>query len=180
MLQSRTKVAFLGDSITAAGQWETFFPDLLCRNFGIDGDCSGDVLRRLTPVIEFRPDKLFLMIGTNDLGLGPDEAHIVANVARILDQVRAALPGCWIVLQSVLPRESVYAGQVQSLNRHYVELAQQRAGGVRFLDLFPLFDAGNGALRAALTSDGLHLISTGYEIWKKAISPYVHELNANP
>ena len=165
------EVAFLGDSITAAGRWERFFPEVRSSNFGVDGDCSEDVLRRLEPVVESKPGKLFLMIGTNDLGRGYGEDSIVANVVAILDRLRPALPGCLMYLQSVLPREAVYAERVRALNRRYLELTRER--GVSFIDLFELFAEGDGGLRGGLTNDGLHLVDAGYEVWRGAIGRYV-------
>jgi lysophospholipase L1-like esterase len=165
------RVVFLGDSITAAGRWERFFPEVRSSNCGVDGDCSDDVLRRLGPVIDFRPEKLFLMIGTNDLGRGFGEDSIVANVAAILDRLRAALPDCLMYLQSVLPREAVYPDRVRSLNRRYAEHARER--GVSFIDLFGLFADGDGGLRETLTEDGLHLVDAGYAVWRGAIARYV-------
>jgi lysophospholipase L1-like esterase len=164
-------VVFVGDSITAAGRWERFFPEVRSSNFGVDGDCSEDVLRRLGPVVESKPRKLFLMIGTNDLGRGYGEDSIVANVAAILDRLRAALPDCLMYLQSVLPREAVYSDRVRSLNRRYAEVARER--GVSFIDLFGLFADDDGGLRGALTEDGLHLVDAGYEVWRGAIARHV-------
>jgi lysophospholipase L1-like esterase len=60
--------AFLGDSITNGGRWNQLFPDVRTANFGVDGDCSRHVLARLQPVIALKPARVFLMIGTNDLG----------------------------------------------------------------------------------------------------------------
>lgn len=164
-------VAFLGDSITAAGQWRHLFPSVPSQNFGVNGDVSGDLLRRLEPVVALKPGKLLLMIGTNDLGRGYEEDSIVANVAAILDRLRVALPGCLVYLQSVLPREAFYAERVRSLNRRYLQLARER--GVPFIDLFGLFDDGDGGLRRELTDDGLHLVEAGYEVWRAAIDRYV-------
>jgi lysophospholipase L1-like esterase len=166
------RVVFLGDSITAGASWERLFPEILSRNAGVDGDCSADVLQRLASVILVGPWKLFLMIGTNDLGRGLSEESIVANVAAILDELVAGLPECRVCLQSILPRESGYASKVRSLNRRYAELARQREP-VAFVDLFDLFDGGDGGLRGDLTDDGLHLTEAGYAIWRKAIAPYL-------
>lgn len=172
------KVLFLGDSITAAGRWERLFPEVRSSNLGVDGDCSEDVLKRLEPVIELKPGKLFLMIGTNDLGRGYDEDPIVANVAAILDRLQTALPNCLIYLQSVLPREADYAKRVRSLNRRYAELARER--GIAFIDLFGRFDRGDGGLRGALTEDGLHLVDAGYTIWREAIARHVCPADRGP
>ena len=164
-------VVFLGDSITAGGRWDLLFPEIQSRNFGVDGESSHHILARLAPVIRLKPAKLFLLIGTNDLGGGANENSIVSNVSKILDQLKTALPRCRIYLQTVLPREAGFTTRVESLNRRYVQLAQ--AKGVVLIDLFSLFDDGNGRLRHDLTADSLHLLSTGYEVWRAAIAPYV-------
>jgi len=164
-------VVFLGDSITAGAHWDLLFPEVQSRNFGVDGESSHHILARLAPVIRLKPAKLFLLIGTNDLGGGADEDSIVANVAKILDQLKAALPHCRIYLQTVLPREADYTVRVESLNQRYTLLAQKKS--IVLIDLFPLFEDGNGRLRHDLTVDSLHLLSAGYEVWRAAISPYV-------
>lgn len=171
MQESRHKVAFLGDSITAAGQWERFFPRVRAYNFGVNGDCSSDVLLRLEPVVATKPGKLFLLIGTNDLGRGYDEDSIVANVEAILNMLQAELPGCLIHLQSVLPREARYANQVRSLNLRYLQVAREQ--GIPFIDLVALFEDDNGGLRRELTDDGLHLVEPGYEVWQAALERYL-------
>jgi lysophospholipase L1-like esterase len=164
--------AFLGDSITNGGRWDRLFPGVRTANFGVDGDCSQHVLARLEPVIALGPARLFLMIGTNDLGWGGVvEDVIVANVTRILDRLRAGLPECRLHLQSVLPREAEYAQRVISLNRCYAPLAAGK--GAAWIDLFPRFDGGGGVLRAALGSDGLHLSEAGYALWREAIADRV-------
>lgn len=168
-IDSARRVAFVGDSITAAGHWQQWFPHWYCGNFGIDGDRSEQVLARLDVVIRFRPARLFLLIGTNDLGCGVEEGVIVDNVGRILRRLRQELPGCQVCLQTVLPREPAYAGAVRALNRRYAQLAQEHA--VALLDLYPLFDDGHGRLRAGLTDDGLHLRDAGYTLWQQALAP---------
>jgi lysophospholipase L1-like esterase len=165
-------VAFVGDSLTAAGHWELLFSNVETRNFGIDGECSEHVLTRLRPIIEFAPAKLFLMIGTNDLGLGIPEDVIVANVGKILDELKAALSDCHFHLQTVLPREAAYTAKIRSLNRRYTDLA--RARNVTLIDLFPIFvDEEHGNLRRELTNDSLHLLEGGYMLWRAAIARFV-------
>ena len=164
-------VVFLGDSITAGGHWDLLFPEIQSRNFGVDGESSHHILGRLAPVIRLKPAKLFLLIGTNDLGGGSDEDSIVSTVSKILDQLKAALPRCRIYLQTVLPREADFTARVESLNRRYAQLAHAKS--VVLIDLFPLFDDGNGRLRHDLTGDSLHLLGAGYDVWRAAIAPYV-------
>jgi lysophospholipase L1-like esterase len=43
----------------------------------------------------------------------------------------------------------------------------------RWIDLFPLFDSGDGSLRQDLTADDLHLLPEAYVIWRTAIAQYL-------
>jgi lysophospholipase L1-like esterase len=164
-------VVFLGDSLTHIGRWETRYPGLRIHNFGIHGERSEHLLLRLAPVISLRPEKLFLLIGTNDLAVGCTLEETAANVASILDQLGSALPGCRIYLQTMMPRAEKFAQRVKALNAAYVELAQQR--GLALIDLCPLFDDGRGAIRKDLSHDNVHLTELGYDVWRAALAPYL-------
>lgn len=164
-------VVFLGDSLTHIGRWELLFPDTPVRNYGIGGERSEHLLTRLEPIVRIQPSKLFLLIGTNDLSLGYSVDEIAANVAALFDELRRTLPGCKLHLQSAIPRQRKFAARIHALNAQYKKLAAER--GIAFIDLFPLFDDGNGQLREDLTYDGLHLMGKGYGIWRDAIAGYV-------
>ena len=120
-------VVMLGDSITEGADWPALFPRVRIHNQGIGGDDTEGVLRRLALVTDRRPGKVFVMIGTNDLGKGVRSAdEIVRNIATIVDQIRADSPTTKIYLQSVLPRLRRRADQVSSVNRGIETLAQER------------------------------------------------------
>jgi lysophospholipase L1-like esterase len=164
-------VVLLGDSITHIGRWEMLFPGLTIYNFGISGERSDQLLTRLAPLTSLRPEKVFLLIGTNDLAIGYSVDEIAANVAGILDQLGDALPACKIHLQTLMPRTAKFTARIKALNAAYARLAQQR--GLALIDLFPLFDNGSGAIRKDLSNDDLHLMGAGYDIWRKALAPYL-------
>lgn len=161
----------LGDSITHIGRWDLLFPDARLRNLGIAGERSAHLLDRLEPLIRIRAEKLFLLIGTNDVGAGITVEEIAVNVATLLDTLAARLPGCRLHLQSVMPRQRKFAPTIRQLNARYAEIAAQR--GIVFIDLYPLFDDGRGEIRAELSHDRLHLTGAGYAIWRSALSPYI-------
>ncbi len=164
-------VAFLGDSITHLGKWDLLFPQIASRNFGIGGERSDHLLARIGPLLAMRPERLFLLIGTNDLGVGIPIEDTASNVDRLVEQLKARLPDCMIVLQGVMPRARRYQQRIHQLNQRYAQIAQRRE--IVYLDLFPAFDDGSGALRSELTDDGLHLNGAGYRIWRDLLRPLV-------
>lgn len=164
-------VVFLGDSITAGGQWDELFPGVAARNRGIGGDTTAQVLARLEPVIAGRPAKVFLLIGTNDLHRGVAEDEIVANTREILARLRSGSPETRLYLQSVLPRAAEYRARVESLNARLAVLA--REAGAEFIDLYPHFLDSDGSIRDALSNDELHLLGAGYLLWRERIDAEV-------
>ena len=148
-------VVMLGDSITEGADWSALLPGVRIHNHGIGGDDTDGVLRRLALVTDRRPGKVFVMIGTNDIGKGVHSVdEIVVNIATIVDRIRADSPTTEIYLQSVLPRVRRRADQVSGVNRGIEALARDR--GATWIDLRPIFDQGDGAMDLSLAPDALH------------------------
>lgn len=164
-------IAFVGDSLTDWGRWNEMFPDQKVRNFGIAGDTTVGLKARLSQVIAAKPDKVFLLIGTNDVEfsrLTPD--GIVANIASMVDAMKAGVPGVKIYVESLLPREAKWDEKVRTVNALLKPAAEQH--GATYIDLYPLF-AKNGRLDPAVTPDDIHLSGDGYIRWRDAIRPYI-------
>jgi lysophospholipase L1-like esterase len=165
-------VAFVGDSITEGGDWERAFPGLVVRNYGIGGDTTEGLERRLSQIAAARPAKIFLLIGTNDLGnYDAAPATIVANYARLLDRLAADLPETEVVMQTVLPREPENAEAIRQINAGLAALAAART--VHLVDIYTPFAVEGGRLDPAVTEDDLHLTPAGYARWYSLIGPLV-------
>ena len=65
--QTHADIVFVGDSITQAGEWAEFFPDLRVLNRGLNGDETADVLARIDDVIATNPHHAFISLGLNDM-----------------------------------------------------------------------------------------------------------------
>ncbi|MBO0982615.1 GDSL-type esterase/lipase family protein [Rathayibacter sp. SD072] len=161
---------FLGDSITEGGAWHEWFPEHHVVNRGIGGDTTAGVLQRLSPVTACEPETIFLLIGTNDLGLGRSVDETAAGTRAIIQQLRQDAPDARLVLQSVLPRRAKFADRIRALNLHYRTIA--KTSGSDFLDLWPALAAGD-ELRADATLDGLHLTGTAYREWVGMLRPFL-------
>ena len=105
---------------------------------------------------------MFILTGTNDIRDGHPPSWTVERLGEILDRLRRGTPDSVVVLQTILPRSDA-RDAVRAANLAIRELASER--GVQVLDLYAAFDDGTGALRAAETTDGVHLAPAGYRRW---------------
>lgn len=173
-------IVFLGDSLTAGGNWHELFPGLPVKNRGINADTTLKVAERLEDVLAGQPAAVFILIGTNDLPWfehRSDEA-ILQTYTGILRRCRQQSPRTRVFVQSIFPRRRSYAARIQALNVRLQALAQ--AFGYEYIHLFPLLADARGGLRSELTNDHLHLLAEGYVIWSRALQPYVNQFTHTP
>jgi hypothetical protein len=86
--KSESEIIFLGDSLSDSCEWSELFPNQRIKNRGIAGDTTNGILNRIDEVIASKPQKLFLLIGINDLERGRRIADIVKNYRLILETLK--------------------------------------------------------------------------------------------
>ena len=95
-------IVFVGDSITDFFRLNEFFHGVYIINRGIGGDTTDGVLKRLSEsVFDLSPSKVFILIGTNDIGENKSYDHIIGNIALIIDKIQNKCPEANIYLQSI-------------------------------------------------------------------------------
>lgn len=170
----------VGDSLSL---W--FPPELLPTQYswlnqGISGETSAGLLRRLELFDKTQPETIFVLIGINDLIRGVGNAELLENQRQIIYDLQQVHPQAQIVLQSILPHagdrttwqgkerlKAISNDRIRELNQELKAIAEE--SGIHFLDLHPLFTDAQGKLRAELTTDGLHLSTQGYLVWRSAL-----------
>lgn len=159
----------VGDSLS---MW--FPPHLLPRhhfwlNQGISGENSGQIRDRLHFFAQTRPSTIYVMAGTNDLRQRKSDAVILKNISAIVQHLKQNHPQGTIVVQSILPTRNttISNDRIRRLNRNIATIARQE-GGV-FLDVHSFFTDEDGELQSTLTTDGIHLSSKGYEVWRSLL-----------
>lgn len=171
-------IVFLGDSITEGACWSELFDDPTILNRGIGGDTTQGVLNRLDEVIRHQPSKLFLMIGTNDIGFGLETDAIAKNYEAILQTILRDAPETVVLVQSVLPVNLSKSSHFPHNNAGVLRLNQRIQDlchklNLMYVDLHPHFSDANGNLKSELTNDGLHLLGSGYMLWKELLHEHV-------
>ncbi|GAA3746943.1 hypothetical protein GCM10022239_23070 [Leifsonia bigeumensis] len=172
------RIVFLGDSITASGDWAGWFPDADTVNLGVSGNKTDDVLERIDDVIAAAPDDISLLVGTNDLGHRLSVEHVVRNIQLLLVELRRTLPGTRMLLQSIMPRGAEFAEQVQEANIHLWQFAP--TVHAQYLDVWPALAGDDGGIRPEFSGDRLHLTPEGYEAWLVELRPALERLRDEP
>jgi lysophospholipase L1-like esterase len=176
---AKADVVVLGDSLTQRAEWW----ELLGRpvaNRGIVDDTVALVRARLGDVVELRPRVLFLLVGVNDLFRGASPERLGAQHAALVREIRASLPGCRVIVESLLPlREEMLDRFSERLTNATISRANARlkdgarAAGAEWVDVGSGLADASGQLDARYTSDGLHLSGAGYRAWAEALRPYL-------
>lgn len=170
----------LGDSISLWFPPALLPPQKTWLNQGISGDTTKGVLHRLHFLDTLAPERIYLMIGINDLLKGVGEDTVIANQTLIIQTLKRKHPHSELVIFSILPHQGEAAtwegkAKFQSVPNHVItrinrRLAQVAAReGVFFFDLYPLFADSSNHLQGHLSTDGLHLSPQGYQLWGFAL-----------
>jgi len=164
-------VLLAGDSITEG--WLGFDIDLGAEvsNHGIGWDTVTGLKSRLPQMLRHNPDKIFILIGTNDIGYQRDVDVMASELADIIKAFKHEKPQAEIYIQSIMPREAESLPFVEKINQAYGSVTREQ--GVNFIDLTNVFAAHDGTLRPELTYDGLHLNQKGYENWAEVLKKYI-------
>ena len=164
-------VLFVGDSITEAAPLETMFPGVETANQGIGWDTSDGVLLRLGQITRHQPERIFLLIGTNDTNYTDDPARIANNILEITARLSTTLPESELYVLSVLPRGAPLNQTVTGVNE--IISVAGGSGDYVYLDLASALRADNDELPPALSDDNLHLNAAGYAIWAEQLDTCV-------
>ena len=68
------------------------------------GATTTDLEDYLKPLLRKKPDKIILVVGTNDIQHRP-VADILKNIKRLMEQITESLPDCHIVISEIIKRK---------------------------------------------------------------------------
>lgn len=157
-------------------------------NRGIGGYTTWELLEHMdTCIFDLEPKKLFLNIGTNDIGAG-DLEGLTTNYRKILTQIKERLPQTQLYLLAYYPcnpdadfgipkldHKNMFRfrtnSTIESCNEWVSQLAEEF--GAEYLNLnAPLIDE-QGRLREELSTDGIHLHPDAYAPLLQQLAQYL-------
>ena len=157
-------------------------------NRGIGGFVSRELLEALDVcVIDLRPAKIFINIGTNDLSdSNIPISGLMENYDKIISQIEARLPETTIYLMAYYPVNYEAADEnmkeclkirnnekIRTANAEVKKLAEKH--GQRYIDINKNLMDEQGRLRAEYTIEGLHINEDGYRAIYDDMIAYVKE-----
>ncbi|HMM39210.1 MAG TPA: arylesterase [Desulfovibrio sp.] len=146
--------------------------DVRVINAGVSGDTSAGGLARLDWLLSDpsgTPDAAVVELGANDALRGLDPARTKANLAAILDKLRAK--GVRVLLAGMLAPPNMGPAYEKDFNGLYPALAREKG-----VELYPFFLDGVAGDRSLNQSDGIHPTEAGVERIVDHILPRVERL----
>ena len=192
--------AFLGDSLTVGFSdyqinlsgalicgYTGVGPDAIVNRAAVKSPTRGQEVA-LDVLAAAQPKKLYILLGTNTLTTLGAADRFLAYYGQMLDQLRQALPGCVIYVQSIPPVRPQAAAEkpglasdvLRSVNEQLAKLAADK--GCVYLDLWEAFADGEGNLKEVLAApDGVHFSAgNGYGAWVTYLRNHAKYSASNP
>ena len=167
-------VVFIGNSITEqAGDWGKRLNNPKIKNRGISGDMTQGVLARLGEIYFYKPSKIVIMIGINDLFTENLSSEYVANnILKIVEAIHLNSPKTKIFVETILPTttEEIVL-KIQKTNEILKD--NDSKSNYTLIDLHAIFANDNDMMKNELTVDGVHLNESGYIVWVDTIKKYL-------
>ena len=171
---SSEQIVFIGNSITNMHEWWEAFGNHNVVNRGVSGAVTDEALANIEAIAAGKPKKVFIMLGTNDLGTNGINTteHVLTNMNLIVERFKQTSPDTEIYIQSILPSTSGIRtlDALRAANTALQAMCTEK--GATYIDLW---DDMMGITSNALSYDYLHLTSDGYKIWCDKIAQYVND-----
>ncbi|MEN8226079.1 MAG: GDSL-type esterase/lipase family protein [Bacteroidota bacterium] len=176
-MEETKRILFIGDSLTEWFDLGKYFSDISILNEGIAGDTTYGVLERIDGIMANPADKIFLMIGINDIFNGYPKEDIIENLQLIIEEIQTQSIESELIIQNLLPVNEHMLGSPNHLNkiiRHINENLKEhcQARGIINLNLYSSFLSGD-QLDRKYTTDGGHLSEEGYALWAEKIHAFL-------
>ena len=170
-------IVFIGNSITElGGNWGVRFGNSKVENRGIAGDVTDGVVNRLAEIYYYKPKKVFLKIGINDLFRAELTSEYVANnIQRIVDKIHLESPATKIYVQTILPTSNNTSLKAKIAATNTIIKNSVQTNYYQVIDLYALFADKNDLMISNYSVDGVHLSEAGYIIWQNYIKEFVND-----
>ncbi|MGT2932626.1 SGNH/GDSL hydrolase family protein [Streptococcus catagoni] len=173
-------LVFAGDSIIEFYPLKKYLGrERSIYNRGIAGIDSNWLLKNVDDhICDLNPEKVFILIGTNDIGLGSSNRDIIKNIVDMVASIKAESRETKIVLLSVLPvsDQEKFKGTVKVRTNEVIDQLNADIAaipGIEFIDINSILKDSHNSLDEAYTKDGLHLNQKGYQKISESLALFI-------
>ncbi|RNC89533.1 MAG: G-D-S-L family lipolytic protein [Allomuricauda sp.] len=174
---SKPTIVFTGSSsIRLWKDLEERFPEHHILNTGFGGSEAYDLLVHLDDlVLKYNPKKVFIYEGDNDISNGKRPKPIIKTFETIISRIEEKNPEAQLVLISPKPSISRWKlkGKYKRLNKRLKKLAAGHDKLV-FVDVWHIMLNGRKLNKTLFIQDGLHMNTSGYDLWYKQLKKHVN------
>ena len=170
-------IVFIGNSITElGGNWGVRFGNAKVKNRGIAGDVTAGVINRLKEIYYYKPEKVFLKIGINDLfrdDLTPE--YVANNIKSIVEKIHLESPTTKIYVHTILPTSNNTSLKAKIATTNIFIKNSVQTNYYQVIDLYSKFADANDLMISNYSVDGVHLTEAGYNVWQNYIKEFVND-----
>lgn len=160
---------FIGDSVTKGIE-----DYVMLKNVNVVAN-NGQTMIRFDKISgkvgQYKPKKIFILLGTNDLLNGIGSEKFVLDYESYLKVLRKEAPNAKIYIESILPVEDFVEKEKPLLANSRIDefnLAlknMRKDSNEEFIDIASAFKNSKGCMYSGFTSEGIHLKYNYYNIW---------------
>ena len=182
----KNQIVLIGDCLIENLDIDKYFNGVEIYNNGISGDTTELLIKTLYKrAIKYKPSKLFISIGSNDMGFeNTSVKDIYNNIITLVEEVKKRSKDTEIHIVSVIP---VNPANMDIINREYVDARDNseigmlnyyiknyvRKNRLKYVDITKHLKNDFEQLDLSFTTDGFHLNQTGYDVVSEQIKIYI-------
>ncbi len=169
--KGEASMVMFGDSHVARGNWNFTIKDQTVLKLGHSGFTSSQLLGLLPQAFKYKPERVFILCGGNDIGDRHFSTKNTLNNFRLMaDTLKTH--GIEPVFQKLLygHNHTRRNNIIDSINIGLENFCKER--NIDIIDIGKEMHDSTG-LKLSLTVDNIHLNKQRYKLWSKAISEYL-------
>ena len=169
-------IVFYGSSSIRKWDLEKWFPKMPVVNRGFGGSTTADAIQYAERVVyPLKPKTVVLYEGDNDIGRGMTGPMVFQDFKKFATDLHSALPDTKLVFIAIKPslRRRHLLNQMRTANLKIYEMSLVTPW-LEYVDVdAPMLDKDGEPRPELFVEDGLHMTEAGYEVWTKALKPYL-------
>ena len=173
---NENSIVFTGSSsVRLWNDLQERFPGVQILNTGFGGSQSYDLLGYIDElVLNYKPGKVFIYEGDNDIAKKKKIWEIMGNLTQIANKIHEKQPYTEVFLISAKPSISRWKlrRKYRRLNKE-IKLFAQSVPHVTYIDVWNVMLKGRKLNESLFIEDGLHMNSSGYDLWQEQIKLYI-------